>query len=171
AVNNIRSPAQFTDRFDYALAEEDSAFVVVFVEVVLFIVEYGLAMEIVFVVDKVHLELCIRDRRHLDNQGFLLIAHRYVDPGKPYYFMQPVFALVNDSKTGNQNSDLHTFLLHRLWELADKLGHFRCLEESVDLDRYLKYSEILHIVRILFETELRSTKIQHIRPFINLFSD
>ena len=49
------APPQFFYRFNDPFAEENSPFVVIFVKFVLLIKKDGLAVEIIFVVDKINL--------------------------------------------------------------------------------------------------------------------
>jgi hypothetical protein len=72
---------EFLHRFEHALAEEDGPLIVVGVEVVVVVEKYGLAVEVVFVVDKVHLEFGAGYGSHLNDQGFFFVAHRNVDTG------------------------------------------------------------------------------------------
>ncbi len=55
AMHNIRAPAQFLNRLDYPFAEEDRTFIIVLKELVFFVVEHGLAMKVIFVINKVDL--------------------------------------------------------------------------------------------------------------------
>jgi len=70
AMNDVRCPSQFPDSLDHSLAKEDRTLIVVFVEFVFLIVEHGLPVEIVFVVDKVYLKLCIGIEATLIISGF-----------------------------------------------------------------------------------------------------
>ena len=79
-MNNIRSPSQFANGFNYSFAEEDRTLIVVFIEFILLIVENRLAMEIVFVVNKINLELCIRNRRNFNDQWLFFVTNRNVYP-------------------------------------------------------------------------------------------
>src|ERR1041385_4610560 len=60
AMNDVGAPAQFTNCLDNPFAEENSAVVIVFKEAVFFIMEDRLAMEVIFVVDKINLQFGIR---------------------------------------------------------------------------------------------------------------
>ena len=61
------------------LPKEDGALVIIFKEFIFLIVKYRLAVEVVFVVDKIYLKLRIRNGSYFNDQWFLLITYGNVD--------------------------------------------------------------------------------------------
>ncbi len=68
-MDYVRCPTQFAYGFDDTLAEEDGAFVIIFIEFVFLIVKNGFAVKVIFVVNKINLQFGIRNRSYFDNQA------------------------------------------------------------------------------------------------------
>src|SRR5579859_4813895 len=114
-MHDIRAPAKLFHGLNYTFTEENGALVIVLKELIFFVVEHGLTVKIILVVNKVHLQLGIRNRCDLDDQRLFLVTYSYVNTRKTHHLVQAVFTFVNQTKPWHENADLHPSFLHRLW--------------------------------------------------------
>src|SRR6218665_886029 len=98
AVNYVGSPAKFADSFNHSFTEEYGAFLVGLLKANFLIVKNRFSMKKIFVVDKINLQFSIRHGSHLDDERFLFVADRNINPGKTNHFMKTIFSLIDKAE-------------------------------------------------------------------------
>lgn len=59
AMNDVGSPAELTNGLDHSLAKEDGTLIVILVEFIFLVVENRFAVKIIFIINKIDLQLGI----------------------------------------------------------------------------------------------------------------
>ena len=132
AMDDVRFPAEFTNGFKDAPAEEERTLIIVRIELVGRIVRHRLALEIFFIVDEVHLHPGAWHAGHLDQEGMVRIVDDQVHPAQADHLMQLVAALVDAAELRHEHTDLVAPVEHALRQLTGSGCHLAAIREGVD---------------------------------------
>lgn len=124
-MDDVGSPAQFLDRFEYAARIEDGAFGVVGVFDAVFVVQHHAFVEVVVIVDKIHLHARGLYAGHLDDQWVVRVVDDDVQSRESDDFVQLVAAFVDISPPWHKSTDFVAFFLYALGYLTAGDGHLR----------------------------------------------
>ena len=151
-MDDVRRPAQFAHGFKHAAHKEEAAFVVVFEEISIRVLQDSLALEVSVVVDEVHLNAGRGDGGHLDDQRVIRIVHVEVHAGKANDLMELVSALIDLAKSWHEHADFLSFLVRPLGQHARDVAHRGFREVGSEVLRNVEDAWLAHGY-VLRETE------------------
>ena len=157
-MNHIRSPSELLYGLEYSSGKENGSFPVVFEEIAVFIAIYALAVEVVFVVDKIHLHPGCRNRGNLDDQWPVYVVDYDVHSGQTDHFVKLVLPLVDAAIAWHERADLLLPFLYALWKISSDLRNIRLRKiwKYLRIDEQDPFNRITHNVH--FNDKI-STKI------------
>lgn len=99
-MNDVRTPAQFFDGFQYATGIEYGTSIVVLVFISVFVSDLQAILEVIVIIDKVYLHTCSLYGCYLDDKRMVRVINDQIHTGKAYHFVQLVSAFVDISPLG-----------------------------------------------------------------------
>ena len=123
-MDDVRTPTQFLDCFQYTACIENSACIVVFIFNAVLINHLQAVLKVIVVVDKVNLHAGRLYGSYFNDKRMVGIVNDKVHAGETYHFVQLVSALVDVSPFGHKRSDFSAFFLDCLRQVSANKGHF-----------------------------------------------
>ena len=149
AVYDVRSPAQLLYRLQNAAGKENGPLVIVGKELSVLVTVELLSLEVILVVDEVHLRPCLGNGGNLDNQRTVGIVDYEVHAGEPDDLVKLVLALVDAAVAWHESTDFLVFLLCSLREIAAYGSYFTLGKIGIHLRANEKYflCRIVHLAQ------------------------
>ena len=127
-MDHIWFPSEFLYCLKHAASEEYSSLSVILEEFPIFIAVHALAVEVVLVVDEIHLHSCSRNGSYLDYKWPVYVIDDDVHTRKSYDLMQLVLPFVNASIARHEGSYLLLPFLNALWKVSSNVRDVRFRE-------------------------------------------
>ena len=119
---DVRSPPELLDRLEDAPGEEHGPFGIVLEEDSVVIPVNLLSLEIVLVVNEIHLHSCGRDGSDLDHERSVHVVDDNVHSRKPYDLVELVLPFVYASVAGHERPDFLLPFLDSLGKVSSYPG-------------------------------------------------
>ena len=113
-MNHVGTPAQFLHRLEHTARVENGALHVVRIFLIILIKHHLTLVEVVIVVNEIHLHTGRLNRSHLDNQWMVRIINDNIHTRQTNHLVQLVAALVDISPAGHKRANLVATLLYGL---------------------------------------------------------
>ena len=143
---DVRCPSELLYGLEDSAGEEDGSFPVVFEIVALIVAVYALAVEIVLVVNEVHLHPGCRNGSHLDDKRSVDIVDDDVHSGQTDDLMELVLSFVDATISRHECSYLLFPFLNTLRKVSSYVGNlrFRKVREYFRIDEQDSFNRIIH---------------------------
>src|SRR5690554_5350523 len=105
-MNNIWSPVELFYSFDYAFGKKYGPFVVVLIQLSIFIGIRGLSLKIIVIVNKINLNSFLWDRSHFYDQWHVHIIDDKVHSRKSNHFVELVPSFIDITIARHKNTNL-----------------------------------------------------------------
>ena len=145
-MDHVRSPSEFLYGLKYSSCKEDSSFPVVLEVISRFVAIYALAVEIIFIVNEIHLHSRCRNRRNLDYERSVYFIDDDIHTRQTDNFVKLVLSFVDATIAWHEGTDLLLPLLNALRKVSADVCYIRFREVRCDfrIDEQYPFDRITH---------------------------
>ena len=117
-MDDVRSPSELLYGLKYTACEEDSSFAVILEEVSVVVAIYAFSVEIVLIINEIHLHSGCRYRRNLDYERSVHVVDDDIHAGEADDLMKLILSFVDAAIARHERTDLLLPFLNTLRQVS-----------------------------------------------------
>ena len=117
-MDDVRSPSALLHGLKYTACEEDSSFAVILEEVSVVVAIYALSVEILLIINVIHLHSGCGYRRNLHYERSVHVVDDDIHAGEADDLMKLILSFVDAAIARHERTDLLLSFLNTLWQVS-----------------------------------------------------